>query len=298
MRHQLQATQEAATQSAVSSKTIASFRFTERWNSAAPGTIQANRGVNAEALRPFRGYSSILHAGHRSSSNYNALTASMERRFRRGLTLQLAYTFSRSIDDASDKRDVLMITNNRRADRGLSSFDRTNVFYVSYIYEVPFFRADSAKLLRPVFAGWQLAGLTVFQTGLPTSAFIAPDTAGVAGGGRQRADVIGNGLLPRGDRAFGRYFNTAAFLAPAAGTFGNGGRNILRRPGANNWDVSISKNFRIQERRTIQLRGEFFNIWNHLSYNNIETTLGNAGFGTINGSDPARVIQIAARFEF
>jgi len=271
---------------------------TANLNQLAPGTIQANPGVNPEALRPYLGYSSILHAGHRSSSNYNAMTASVERRFRRGLTLQVAYTFSRSIDDASDKRDVLMISNNRRADRGLSSFDRTNVFYVSYVYEVPFFRADSVKLLRPLFAGWQLAGLTVFQSGLPTSVFIAPDTAGVAGGGRQRANVIGDGLLPRGDRTFGRYFNTAAFQAPAAGTFGNGGRNVLRRPGMNNWDVSISKNFRIQERRTIQLRGEFFNIWNHLSYNNMETTLGNAGFGSINGSDPARVIQLAARFEF
>jgi len=271
---------------------------TANLNQLPAGTLQANRGINPEALRPYRGYSSILHAGHRSSSNYNGFTASLERRFHRGLTLQLAYTMSRSIDDASDKRDVLMISSNRRADRGLSSFDRTNVFYISYVYEVPFFTSDSVKMLRPVFAGWQLAGLTVLQSGLPTSVFIAPDTAGVSGGGRQRANVIGNGVLPRSDRTFVRYFNTSAFAAPAAGTFGNGGRNILRRPGTNNSDVSISKNFRILEGKRIQLRGEFFNIWNHLSFNNIETTLGNAGFGAINGADPARVVQLAARFEF
>jgi hypothetical protein len=262
------------------------------------GTLQANRGVNAEALRPYAGYSSILYAGNRAASDYNALTTSLERRFSRGLMLQMAYTFSRSIDNASDKRDVAMITNDLRADRGLSTFDRTHVLAISYLYEVPFFKSDSLKVLRPVFAGWQLTGLSVFQTGLPTSIFVSGDIAGVAGGGPQRANVIGSGTLSGGDRTLNRYFNTAAFAIPTQGTFGNSGRNNLRRPGTNNWDMSISKKFHLTEKKRIQARGEFFNIWNHLSYNAIQTTIGNAGFGSVTGSDPSRVVQVALRLEF
>ncbi|MCC6363744.1 MAG: carboxypeptidase regulatory-like domain-containing protein [Bryobacterales bacterium] len=267
-------------------------------NQLAPGTLQANRGVNAEALRSYQGYSSILYEGNRAASNYNAMTFSLERRFHKGLTFQSAYTFSRSIDNASDKRDVAMISTNLRADRGLSAFDRPHLLSISYVYEVPFFRSDRLRLLRPALAGWQASGLAVFQSGLPTSVFINGDTAGVSGGGTQRANVIGNGTLSKSERTFNRYFNTAAFAAPAAGTFGNSGRNNLRRPGTRNWDMSISKRFRFTENKSFVLRGDFFNILNHLSYNSIQTTLGNAGFGTINGADPARVIQLALRFEF
>ena len=69
-------------------------------------------------------------------------------------------------------------------------------------------------------------------------------------------------------------------------------------PGTRNWDVSVSKRIPIAEKKHVQLRGDFFNILNHLSYNSIQTTLGNAAFGSINGADPARVIQVALRLEF
>jgi hypothetical protein len=267
-------------------------------NQLAPGTLQANRGVNAEALRPYLGYSSILYAGHRGSSEYNGLTVSAERRFYRGLTFQLAYTFSRGIDYGSDKRDLAMITTNLRADKGISSFDRTHVLALSYVYEVPFFRSGPLAVARPVFGGWQFAGFTMFQSGLPTSILISGDVAGVSGGGSQRANVVGNGTLSRGERTLKAFINTSAFAVPAQGAFGNSGRNNIRRPGTNNWDVSISKYVPIHERLKLQLRGELFNIWNHLSYNNFQNTLGNSGFGAINGADPARVIQVALRATF
>jgi len=267
-------------------------------NQLAPGTLQANRGVNAEALRPYLGLSSILYEGNRSSSDYNALTASLERRFHRGLTFQAAYTFSRSIDDASDKRDVAMISTNLRSNRGLSTFDRTHLLAISYVYEAPFFKSGSLLILRPVFAGWQFSGMAVLQSGLPTSVFVNSDIAGVSGGGTQRANVIGNGTLDKADRTYNHYFNTAAFTAPAAGTFGNSGRNNLRMPGTRNWDLSVSKRFPFGEKKNVQIRGDLFNVLNHLSYNSIQTTLGNAAFGSINGADPARVIQVALRLEF
>jgi hypothetical protein len=267
-------------------------------NQLAPGTLQANRGLNAEALRPYLGFSSILYEGNRSSSDYNAMTASLERRFHKGLTFQAAYTFSRSIDDASDKRDVAMISTNLRSNRGLSTFDRTHLLAISYVYEAPFFKSGNWRMLRPAFAGWQFSGMAVLQSGLPTSVFVNSDIAGVSGGGTQRANVIGNGTLDKGDRTYNHYFNTAAFTAPVAGTFGNSGRDNLRMPGTRNWDLSVSKRFPFAEKKNIQIRGDLFNVLNHLSYNSIQTTLGNAAFGSINGADPARVIQVALRLEF
>ena len=263
-----------------------------------PGTLQANKGVNAAALVPYLGYSSILYDGNRATSDFNALTASVERRFTHGLMFQASYMFSRSIDDASDKRDLAMISTDLSADRGLSTFDRSNVLSVSYVYQVPFFTHGSARLLRPALAGWQLSGVSIFESGLPTSVFINGDVAGVAGGGTQRANAVGDGTLPSARRTFNQYFNTAAFAIPAQGTFGNSGRNNLRMPGTNNWDVAISKRFPIRERTYFQVRGDFFDIWNHLSYNSVQTTLGNAGFGSINGANPTRVIQVAVRVGF
>lgn len=267
-------------------------------NQLAPGTVQRNPGVNVDALRPYPGYSSIRHAGQRGSSNYNAMTATLERRFTGGLSLQGAYTWSRSIDFASSYRDIALDTYNLARDRGLSDFDRSHIAVVSYVYELPFFRSTSIRPLRTVLGGWQLSGFSVFQTGLPTSVRVPGDPAGVAGGAAQRPNVIGDAVLPRGERTQLRYFNTAAFANPAAGTFGNAGRNIIRQPGTNNWDLSVAKHFPIQERLRVQLRGELFNVFNHLSYNRVETELGNRGFGTVVGADPARVIQFAMRLEF
>lgn len=267
-------------------------------NQLPAGTLQRNPGVNAEALRPYLGLSSIRHAGQRGSSNYNAMTVSIERRFTRGLSLQSAYTWSRSIDFGSAFRDIAMNSYDLRAERGLSSFDRSHVLAVSYVWEIPFFQSNAVKVLRPALAGWQLSGLTVFQSGLPASITVAGDIAGVSGGGTQRANVIGNGVLSRGERTADRYFNTAAFALPAAGTFGNSGRNIIRRPGTNNWDVSVVKAFRITEQRRLQFRAELYNIFNHLSYNNVQTQFGSRGFGAITGADPTRVVQLALRFDF
>jgi hypothetical protein len=264
----------------------------------APGTLQANKGVNAAALMPYAGYSSITYYGNRATSNFNGMTATMQRRFHNGLMFEAAYTFSRSIDDASDKRDLAMITNNLSADRGLSTFDREQVLVFTYVYDVPFFKSSSLRLLRPAFAGWRLSGITVLESGLPTTVNVSGDPAGVSVGGTERSSVVGDGTLPRDQRTFYHYFNTAAFVAPAAGTFGNSGRHNLRLPGTNSWDLAVSKRFPIGEKKHVQVRGDFFDIPNHLSYSGFGTTIGSASYGIITGALPTRVIQVSARVEF
>jgi len=266
-------------------------------NQLLPGTVQRNPGVNVDALRPYAGYSSIRHAGQRGNSTYNAMTATVERRFTRGLSLQGSYTWSKSIDIASGFRDIAMDTYNLSRDRGLSAFDRTHIMVISYVYELPFFQR-SKKALRLPFGGWQMSGFSVFQSGLPATVTVPGDPAGVSGGAPQRPNVIGNAIIPRGQRTETSYFNTAAFANPAAGAFGNAGRNIIRQPGTNNWDMTLAKFFPIKEQWRVQFRAEMFNIFNHLSFNRVEAQLGNRNFGGIAGADPARVIQFALRLEF
>lgn len=267
-------------------------------NQLLPGTVQRNPGINVDALRPYPGYSSIRHAGQRGSSSYSAMTATVERRFTGGLSLQGAYTWSKSIDIASGFRDIAMDTYNLNRDRGLSSFDRTHIVVISYVYELPFFRGSRSGPLRATLGGWQLSGFSVFQSGLPATVTVPGDPAGVAGGAPQRPNVTGNAVLRRGERTEGRYFNTGAFANPVAGTFGNAGRNIIRQPGTSNWDFILAKYFPVKERWRLQLRAEMFNAFNHLSFNRVETQLGNRGFGSVTGADPSRVIQFALRLEF
>lgn len=267
-------------------------------NQLPAGTVQRNPGINVDALRPYLGYSSIRHSGQRGSSNYNALTTTVERRFRRGLSLQGAYTWSKSIDFASSFRDIAMNSYDLSRERGLSDFDRAHIVVISYVYELPFFKSSTTKALRTALGGWQLSGFSSFQSGVPASVTVPGDPAGVAGGAAQRPNVLASAVLDRNKRTETRYFNTAAFATPAAGTFGSAGRNIIRQPGTNNFDLAVAKYFPIRDQWRVQFRAEMFNIMNHLSFSRLEMQLGNRGFGSVTASDPARVVQFALRVEF
>ena len=138
-----------------------------------------------------------------------------------------------------------------------------------------------------------------------------------------RVDIAGDPNLPNGQRTFYRWFNTAAFAMPKKGTFGNAGVNVMRNPGINNWDLSITKKFPLHsEQRWLQFRTELFNAWNHTQWNafansptfdpntgkitNLSTLATNGatpnggrfGFGALSGVRTPRNIQIAAKFNF
>jgi len=116
--------------------------------------------------------------------------------------------------------------------------------------------------------------------------------------GQGEEETPASAVLPRGERTETRYFDTSACAAPAAGTFGSAGRNIIRQPGTNNFDLAIAKNFPIGERWPTQFRAEMFNAFNHLSFNRLQMQLGNRGFGSVTAADPSRVVQFALRLEF
>ena len=275
-------------------------------NQLLPGTIQANPGVNIAALRPYKGYGALRVSENSGRSQYNSLQISGERRYSNGFKLSVAYTYGKSFDNGSDKRNVLWNSYDDANFWGLSSYDRTHVLVVSYIYDLPFWR-DQSTLLRNLLGGWQISGATFLQSGTPFSITRTNDIAGVGEGSNgQPVDLVGdmmqgaNGQFSLGSGLDTNFaFNPAAFANPAAGKFGNSTRNILRNPGAQQWDIALFKNFVLGGRHRLQFRAEAFNFINHPNLSGPNGDITNPNFGRIITKDGSRRdVQLALRYTF
>jgi hypothetical protein len=162
---------------------------------------------------------------------------------------------------------------------------------------------------RLALDNWRLSGIASFVSGAPLGVgFATTDNADIAGGGDGvRPVMLANPMLPKSERRFDRYFNTAAFGRPARGTFGNAPKDVFRGPGINNWDISFFKDFPVgSETRFLQLRVELYNAFNHTQYSAVDTAARfapdgsqtNARLGQITAAHPPRQIQLSARFTF
>ena len=181
---------------------------------------------------------------------------------------------------------------------------RAHLLNVNYIYDLPFFQRNANAALRNVLGGWELAGVTTYQSGAPNSITVPSDVARI-GANSSRATLIANPNLSSGERTLARWFNTEAALPPermVQGVFGNGGRNVLIGPGFNQWDVSVIKNFEFGERARLQFRAESFNIINHPSFTGIDTTARfdasgrpTGTYGAVTGAGPARVLEFGLK---
>ncbi len=223
----------------------------------------------------------------------SARQVSATRRFWRGISLQGSYTFSKSIDNAV--APVYAYADNRM-ERALSSFDRTHVAVLSYVYELPLFR-ESKGAAKIVLGGWQVSGITRFESGTPFSITVPGDRAGIGSGG-QRPDVTGAITTPK---TLFQWF-TGTFATPALGAFGSLGRNVVRAPGINNWDVSFSKRADLFQRGDtpvqLQFRAEFFNLFNHTQFAGVSAGVGAANFGALTSARDPRISQLGLRLLF
>jgi len=256
---------------------------------AANVEIAAGR-LNVNAARPFPGFAAINTYETSANSVYHSLQVSATRRFSRGFSLQGSYTWARSIDNNVTPVNSYAAS---RMDRAASNFDRTHVAVVSYVYELPFLRAHRGLAGR-VLAGWQLSGITRFESGTPFTVTVPGDRAGI-GGGSQRPDAVAPVVI---EKTLARWFSTNSFATPALGTFGSAGRNIIRGPGLNNWDVSFSKKTQVRENVALQFRGEFFNLFNHTQYSSVAAGLGGATFGQVTAARDPRITQLGLRLLF
>jgi len=278
----------------------------ERWaNLNQPGRVGGldfdprlnTNAVNINTIRPYPGYANVTFFTYGNDSRYDSLQVSFQRRFSRGLALQGAYTWSKAIGTTSANRDAMHQDNyNPGAERGLFPFDRTHAFIVNYIYELPILKGRS-DWLGVVAGGWQLSGLTTYQSGLALTPGLTGPRAGLA----TRPDRTGNDLFGEGTRTIDRWFNPAAFADPAPGRFGNAGRGIIRGPGFGIWDMALTKTFpfSVAGRETrLALRGEFFNIFNHVNYRDVSTALNSGTYGRVTAVREPRQMQLSLRYEF
>jgi hypothetical protein len=176
--------------------------------------------------------------------------------------------------------------------------DAEHNFITYYVYELPFLRGQTT-LAGKLLGGWQLSGITTFQTGLPIDPVLGIDQAGVGSTARQRPQVVGSPVLDRGKRTVTEWFNPANYVLATIGTFATTSRNFISAPGINNWDMSLYKTFRLQERASLQFRADAFNPWNHTEFSSVGTTYTTPStFSKITAAKNARNLMLGLRLTF
>jgi hypothetical protein len=261
---------------------------------------QPNPSPQIPNLRPQPQFADINILESRGDSNYQSLQARLQHSFQHGLAALASYTWSKSIDDASNfftsagDANFPQDSRNTRAERGLSNFDLRHRFSLSYGYDLPLGKGR----LR---GGWQTFGIWTFQTGRPFSVYLIPNTDNSNTGqsilgfvGNDRPNVLRSPSTS--NQSPDRWFDTRAFALPAFGTFGNAGRNILSGPAYQSINASLVKNTHIAERAELQFRVEAFNLLNRANFDLPDIFFGSPTFGVIQSAQSPRRIQFGAKF--
>jgi hypothetical protein len=264
----------------------------------------ANPTADVNAIRPYLGYGVIKARLPVFTSNYNSLQVSLNRRFSRGLTLGVAYTWSKFLDTNPQDRDVATYnTYDYKQSYGPSTLNTPQMLVLSYVYDLPFFKGQR-NFVGQVLGGWEFSGITTIQSGQSTSITQGSDPFGAFPNGlgmlsagstvQIRADQIGD---PNGPKTAAEFFNTAAFTN-AVGHFGTSRPGAILGPGLQVWDLSLIKNIKFAERLGLQLRLETFNTFNHGNPSAIDTNFGDGAFGSVTAWHDPRNVQIGAKLNF
>jgi hypothetical protein len=263
-----------------------------------PGTIATRRPIPQLSQ-----FNTIRWDGWAS---YNALTLNLRRRFFKGLTFDANWTWSHSIDDASDPGTTLNENNlpqnvyDTASEKASSSFDHRQRAVVSFVYQIPLgevrSRPRANRLLHAALGKWQAGGNFTAQMGAPFTVNISSDQANIGSGPAQRPNVSGD---PNdGPKSPNQWFNTSVFSLPVLYTFGNAPRNAVIGPGLSEFDLSLQKDVVIKESVKLQFRGEAYNLFNHPNFNIPNRTAFTANFGQISSAQDSRQLQLALKLLF
>lgn len=284
----------------------------ENINQLQPGTVQANPGVQADALRPYRGFASIIQDPDKGSSIYNALQVNAKRRLSKGLLFGVAYTWSKSMDSGSDQGYQLPNYYDPKGNWGPSDFDIRNTLVVNYVWDIPYATHSPSRFVRQTLGNWQLSGTTQAQTGQPFTVSTGDDFAGVGpGSGAQRwittrKPTISKDFAGNNGSGKGLWFDPSVYTPPSPGTLApRGTRNTFYSPGFQSWNIALQKNVHIipaLENHVVTFRAEAFNFTNHpnLDTPDINPTSSTFGQVTTKGQTYAsdRQMQFSLRYEF
>jgi hypothetical protein len=265
-------------------------------------------------------YGSVGEIASVANSSYNALEASLRKRFSHGLSFLASYTWSHSIDDVSSfnitgsasqpvagENDLAQNPFDLVAERGPSMFDARHRLVLSYQWSLPFLQ-HSSSWYGKVFGNWQLNGIFTAMSGTPFTVFDSNDVSlqgqapEISGFSSNRPNVVGN--PNSGPRTAAEWFNVKAFQAitqdpnSPVEQFGDEGRNAVLGPRYVDWDFSAFKNIRLTESKELQFRGELFNVLNHTNFRLPVSDIESPTFGQIQSDVSPRVIQVALKFLF
>jgi hypothetical protein len=232
---------------------------------------------------------------------YHALTLAAKRRLAKGLMFDANWTWSHSIDDASDPGATFNETNlpqnvyNLGAEKASSSFDHRHRVVVSFIYEFGL-PPTASRWVRTLFGQWQAGGSFTAQSGAPFTVNLASDQANIGAGPAQRPNSLGDSN--DGPHTPAQWLNTAVFSLPAVYTLGDSPRNAAIGPGLQEFDLSLQKWIPLIERAKLQFRAEAYNLLNHPNFNIPNRIAFTPNFGSISSAMDSRQLQLALKLEF
>ena len=264
------------------------------------GVLAAARISRAQLLRPYPQFTDVIPLySSGSSSTYHALQISFSKRFSKGLQFEGSYTSAKAFDNGMSHQNSYDIRNSR----ALADYDIAQRFVIGYVYELPFGRGRLVgngwnRPVNLIVGGWQVNGITTFQSGTPLS-ITANNVAGIFNP-TGRANNNGKSGKLSGDihDRLNRYFDPSVFSQPTAFTFGNLSRRVadIRAPGMRNWDLSLFKDFPITERFKVQFRGEFLNAFNTVRFSEPNLSVTSGQFGVISSqANSPRQIQFGLK---
>ena len=278
-------------------------------------------GSQSAGVRPYPTFGDIQWMENRVGATYNSLQTRLEKRFSKGLTGLVSYTWGKALTGSPDHISTSgggagfdtgtfrepQDSNNTRADRGLAEFDVKHRFVASYIWELPFgkgrrFGNDWNSAADLLLGGWQVTGIHALQSGLGLTATLGGGSVlNIGGERRARPNLLGDPVLPESQRTLLKWFNTDAFqpaFTPSPRAFGTAGVGIMRAPGSINFDFTLAKNFHLTERNYFQFRTELFNAFNRANFGPPNIARESSGFGNILTAANARIIQFGLKFYY
>lgn len=280
------------------------------YNQARPNA--ADESLSLQARRPIQTFGYIQEAWGGGFLNYQALQAKIEKRFSKGFYFLNSFTWSKAIDNASGHLEANNGDNSRvnirslRNERGLSGYDQPFNNTTTVLYELPFgkhkrYGASWSKPLDSAFGGWRLTAINTMSSGNPVNLTYSPSsTFQVSGAPNYRPNVIGDPVMPEGQRTVQRWLNPDTVVIPTDRTqpFGNAGRNIVRAPSVFQMDIGLHKDFVLTERIGLSFRTEAFNLLNKTNLGPPNGNRSSNSFGTITSAYPARQMQFGMRLSF
>ena len=255
---------------------------------------------NANFDRIYPGYSGITQQETSANANYNSLQTTLRTENIHGLSLQLAYTWSKAMNVQTVAQQLTSGTISNpfdpRFDYGPSDLDQTNVFNATYIYKLPFGNNLSNGFARQALGGWQISGVTAMKSGMPFTPTLGFDNLGLGGGTTARPNLVSPVKYLHSRLA---WFTTNSFATPAALSFGDSGRNSIRSPGRDEWSIALFKTFALNRKGTeLQFRADSYNTFNHTQFQNVDGGFNDSTFGQVTSTWDPRVLQLSLRLSF